>query len=179
MYDMYGKYKDTFTSITHAAKELNTTTSNIQRAIKGSYKIQGSYFSLEFLPEFKEPEKITTRNTNIHQYDLKGIYVKSYNNISEVCKDFGNGATSGVLASIRLGRAYKDFQWSTSKVDCMKELIPDRPKSRKVGQYDKDNNLIEIFNTVTACREKFGSSVNRVLKNQVEYAKGFKFKYLD
>ena len=61
----------------------------------------------------------------------------------------------------------------------MKELIPDKPKSRKVGQYDKNGNLIDTFNTVTACREKFGSSVNRVLKGQIEYTKNFKFKYLD
>ena len=61
----------------------------------------------------------------------------------------------------------------------MKELIPDRPKSRKVGQFDKNDNLIETFDTVTACRNKFGTSVNRVLKGQIEYAKGFKFKYLD
>lgn len=178
-YSELGTYFETFTSITIAAKHFNTTTSNVQRAIKGGYKIQGNYFSEELYPIFNKPEKISVKNTNIHQYNLLGEYIESYNSISDVCKIFGSGATSGVLTSIRLGRAYKDFQWSIDKVDFMKQLIPDKPKKRKVGQYTLDEILIKEFDTVTACKKEFGQGVDKVLKGFYQQTKGFIFKYLD
>lgn len=174
-----GEFFQTFSSITSASKYFNTTTSNIQRAIKGGYKIQGHNFSENLYSKFKEPLKISVKNTNIHQYSLKGDYIKSYTTIKEVCEIFGAGASSGILSSIRLGRAYKDFQWNTEKVDFMKELISDKPKYRRVGQYTLNDELIKQFDTITACKKEFGQGVDKVLKGSQKQTKGFIFKYLD
>ena len=46
---------------------------------------------------------------------------------------------------------------------------------RKVGQYDKDGNLIRVFETVRECRKQFGN-VSRVLSGKANHCKGFVFK---
>lgn len=178
-YTALGEYIQTFENPTIAAKYFNTTTSDVQRAIKGSYKMRGDYLSDQLYSVFKAPEKISVRNTNIHKYDLDGLYIESFDSIKDVEKIFGKTAGSGILSSIRLGRAYKGFQWSVDKLDNMKKLIPDKPKKRKVGQFSPEGILLKEFPTITACKKEFGSAVDRVLKGRINQTKGFIFKYID
>ena len=178
-YTALGEYIQTFDSPTTAAKYFNTTTSDIQRAIKGSYKMRGDYLSDQLYSIFKAPEKVSVKNTNIHKYNLNGIYLESYNSIKDVEKIFGTNASSGVLSAIRLGRAYKDFQWSVDKLDNMKKLIPDKPKKRIVGQYSLNGEFIKEFPTISECKKEFGCGVDKVLKGCTKQTKGFIFKYLN
>lgn len=48
---------------------------------------------------------------------------------------------------------------------------------KKIGQYDKEGNLIKIYNTVRECRKDFGN-VSKVLKGLVAHCKGYTFKYV-
>lgn len=178
-YTEKGEYIQTFDNPTIAAKYFNTTTSDIQRSVKGAYKMRGDYLSDQLYSIFKAPEKVSMKNTNLHKYDLEGKYIESYDSIKEVEKEFGSGCSSGILSSIRLGRAYKDFQWSVDKLDEMKKLIPDKPKKRKVGQYSVEGELIKEFPTVTAAKKEFGNGVDSVLKGRTKQTKGFIFKYLN
>ena len=49
--------------------------------------------------------------------------------------------------------------------------------------YDKENNLIESFESVNSCIKKYpeliSSQINRVLKGIIKSHKGYKFKYQD
>ncbi len=51
-------------------------------------------------------------------------------------------------------------------------------KSKKVGQYTLDGQLVKIYDTVRACRKEFGN-VGKVLKGQAKSAKGFTFEYIE
>lgn len=178
-YSFNGGFIQMFDTVTLAAKYFNTTTSNVVRAAKGGYKLNGEYVSYELFSNYAPPKKITVKNCNIHQYDTNGEYIKSYDSIQDVAKEFGKTAASGVLASIRLGRLFKNYQWNTEKFDRMKQLTPDKPKSRKVGQYTINGEFIKSFNTVTECKKEFGAGVDKVLKGRTSQTKGFIFKYLD
>ena len=61
----------------------------------------------------------------------------------------------------------------------MKKLIPDKPKSRKVGQYTLEGELVNSFNTITEATKEFGHGVSKVLKGRQKQTKNFIFKYLD
>lgn len=178
-YNISGEYVQEFKTITDAAKMLNTTTSNIQRSIKGGYKIQNFYFSHNLYSKYIPEKTKSLKNTNIHQYSLDGTYIKSYASIKDVALDFGKGCASGIKTSIRLGRAYKEFQWNADKVSSMKKLIPDKPKSRKIAQYTLDGEFVASFDTVTEAIKKFGHGVNKVLKGRQKQTKNFIFKYLN
>jgi len=50
--------------------------------------------------------------------------------------------------------------------------------SRKVGQYDLEDNLIKIYNTVTEAR-KDNPGVTHCLSGRNKQSKGYKYKYID
>lgn len=49
----------------------------------------------------------------------------------------------------------------------------------KVGRYDDNWNLLEVFDNLTLCKKAGYKNVNEVLKGRREHCKGFRFKYLD
>lgn len=53
-----------------------------------------------------------------------------------------------------------------------------KEKKRKIGKYDDNDNLIEVFNSVRECRKTYGN-VSRALAGKVSHCKGYKFKYID
>lgn len=49
---------------------------------------------------------------------------------------------------------------------------------RKVAVYDLQGNLVETFDTVTACQKKY-SACKHVLHGKREIGNGHKFQYID
>ena len=49
----------------------------------------------------------------------------------------------------------------------------------KVGRYDDNGNLLEVFDTMTDCVKAGYSNAKKVALGQRKYCKGFIFKYLD
>ena len=52
-------------------------------------------------------------------------------------------------------------------------------KNKRIGKYDKEGNLIKLFNNVKEAKEEDGSSVGYYLANNKYNNKGFIYKYLD
>lgn len=69
------------------------------------------------------------------------------------------------------------FQWKLEKLDKI-ESIEVKTKSRKVGQYDLEGNLINVFNTVSECSKKF-SGCKHVLHGKRKTSGGYIFKYIE
>ena len=49
----------------------------------------------------------------------------------------------------------------------------------KVGRYDNNGNLLEIYETMTDCVKAGYSNAKKVALGEREHCKGFIFKYLD
>lgn len=53
-------------------------------------------------------------------------------------------------------------------------------KNKKVGRYDKTGKkLLEVFDTITACRKAGYVNANKVLTKERKLCNGYTFKYLD
>lgn len=175
IYNSDGSYFKTFESLNQCAKYLNTYLSHIQRAIKLGTMVQGYYISTELVSVYQKP-KTNRLSGLVHQYDLSGNYIQSFNSIKEVEKKY-NESFRGINESIRLNRQYKGYIWFRG------EFKPDKlnpitiKTSKKVGQYTKDGQLIKIFDTVTACRKEFPNA-SKVLNGSAKYCHGFYFKYI-
>lgn len=176
IYNEFGIYEKSFNSMSECSKFLEDNISHIQRSIKTGIKTKGYYISLDLMPEYVKP-KSTRISGMIHQYDLNGNYIQSFNTPSDL-KNQLNIDTKGINNSIRLKESYKGFLWTRGeKID---KLEPYNPisKARKVGQYNKDGVLIHIFDTVREARKSF-PNVSKVLNGTAKYCHNYYFKYLE
>lgn len=177
-YSNSGDFEKEFVSISEAASENNITTSNISRGITLGYLVNDKYFSKEKFENFSVARFETIRKRKVYQYNLDGTFVKEYKNANQAKKELG--LKSDIGAAIKKGRTCGGYQWSIEKVEKMPDLsiyefsgVP-----RKVAVYDLQGNLVETFDTVTACQKKY-SACKHVLHGKREIGNGHKFQYID
>ena len=174
LYDIEGNYIRNYTSISECSKDLNTTLSRVQRAVKLGNKVNNFYLSTVLSSKFIAPiiPKITG---DIHQYDLEGNYIKSYTNKA----DLGQYDIYSINRSIKEQRTYKGYIWirgeKLEKVPSQKNKIN---KRRKIGQYTMEGELVKEFNTLREARKEF-PNVSKVLRREAKHCHNFKFKYLE
>lgn len=110
----------------------------------------------------------------IHQYDLEGNYLKSYDSIQEAA--FLNKIKYSTIGhSVKVNHACHGYLWSYDKVDKLTWTKYNKP--RKVAVY-KDGKLIKIYNTVRECKKDYCGCVH-VLSGARQKCKGCTFKYID
>lgn len=176
IYNEFGLYERSFESMSECARFLNDSVSHIQRSIKTGVKTKGYYIALDLMSEYVKPKSIRLSGM-IHQYDLEGNYIQSFDKPSDL-KARLNIDTKGINNSIRLNESYKGFLWVRGeKVD---KLEPHKPahKSRKIGQYSMDGTLVKVFNTVREARKEF-PNVSKVLNGTAKHCHNYFFKYLE
>lgn len=176
-YSSDGQYDCCYDSIRDVSRVLNTHSSNISRAIKLGTICKNKYFCDCFSPEYRQAKTEKITYSEIHQYSLDGKYIASYKNMQEAKNKLG--IKSNIYNAIKLKQTCGGFQWSFEKLE---EIAPIKPKSgrpRRVGKYDKDWNLIKEYRTLQECKKENGSGLIHVLQGRDEFAKGFRYKYLD
>ncbi len=176
-YNSKGEYERSFPSISETARFHNCHLSKIQKAISLSRKYNDYYFSIERREKFVVLTNAKLHSMPLHQYDLQGNFVKSFRDLKHVESEFGCSMNK-IFSSMRLGKEFKDFQWSRDKVERMKTLQKNKPVARKIGQYTMENELVKVYNTVRECRIDF-PNVSKVLKGMANHCKGYAFKYMD
>lgn len=116
------------------------------------------------------------KTLEIHQYDLNGNYLKSYNSIKEACLD-NNIKMTNIGFYIKEGKIKQrgQYLWSFDKVEKLEFTTYNNP--RKVGVY-KEGKLIKVYDTVRECKKDY-CGCTHVLKGQRKFCKGCTFKYIE
>lgn len=166
-----------YNSLSEAAKLNNTYLQSIQRSVKGGYKVENNYYSLELHDNFKGFPKVSLKNKTIYIYNLKGEYLTSLSSGKEICKYFNVKSTSSITTAIRTNRQYKDFQISLEFKDKLDPFIDQRNLKKLVQQFTLTGDLVKEFNSITEAVKEFGTGVQKVLRGQQQQCKGFIFKY--
>lgn len=123
-------------------------------------------------------EKISLKNRAIYIYTLDGEYVTTLTGTREMSEFFKTKCLNGIMAALRSGLQYREFQISLEKVDRMNPIIDKRKLKKKVGQYTNTGDLIKVYDTVTSARKEHGAGVSRCLKGQQKTCHNFTFKYI-
>ena len=176
-YDQNGKYECCYDSIKDAAKILNLDDTCIGRAIKLGILYKNKYFTSVFNIEFSNAKNTEVTSREIHQYDLEGKYLASYKNMQQAKNALG--IKTNIYQAIKLGQICGGYQWSFDKLDSISPATPKSGRPRKIGKYDKDWNLIKEYNSLAECKRENGSGMQHVLSGRDEFAKGFRYKYLN
>lgn len=132
-----------------------------------------------------------THQTPIYMYDLDGNFEREFDGINEAVRfvnpEHDHKGGSHIIRAINQGHQYHGHQFSYEKVDKLKNLTLHRKMATverpytggKVGRYDDNGNLLEIFETMTNCIKAGYKNAKLVALGQREHCKGYVFKYLD
>lgn len=176
-YSDTGEYDCCYESISDASRVLNIHSASISNALKLGCICNGKYFTNTFAPNFSISKSKQINSTEVHQYDLNGNYIASFKNMSQAQKSLN--IKSNIYQAIKLGRTAGNYQWSFEKLERMSKVQPKAGKARKVGKFDKDWNLICEYKSLAECKKENGGGMEHVLRGRDEFAKGFRYKYMD
>lgn len=195
-------YKNPKTPFQYAVKKYGVknfirTTIAIFNTEEEAYELESKIVNKDFL---KRPDTYNmvlggkfhiTHQTKIYMYDLNGNFEREFKGINEAVR-FVNSehihkGGSHIVRAIKEGHQYHGHQFSYEKVPFLKNLKQHRKMSTvarpyiegKVGRYDDEDNLLEVFNTMTDCVKAGYKNAKLVALGQRIHCKGFKFKYLD
>ena len=179
-YSLSGEYIKTYPSARQASLELGILPSSISNCINGKSKTGGGYQwkkvnSDKIISSISNNDKIFY--SKVIKYDLDGNILKVYNNLKEAALDI-NGSKSGICKACRKKVSYLNFLWKYE--DDEQSLII--PKNKfKIGQYDLDNNLINIFDSISQAGRETSTSISNisaVCKGKRKTANNFIWKYI-
>lgn len=177
-YNNTGKFVISYNSLLEAAKDNNTYLQSIQRSVKGGYKVDENYYSLELHDIYLGKPKVSLKNKTIYIYSLEGEFITSLTGSIEIYNFFGIKSTSVITTAIRTERQYKNYQISLEYKNNLLKIEDKRNIRKKVVQYTLSGDLIKEFDSITAACSEFGTGVQKVLKGQQQQCKGFIFKYI-
>jgi hypothetical protein len=122
----------------------------------------------------------------VYMYDLDGNFEREFESLKQASVFLGSKNTGHLPRAIKQGHQYLGHQFSYEKLPYMKKLKHrkmgkvDAPNiGEKVGRYDEDWNLLEVFENMTQCVKAGYKNAKLVAIGKREKCKGFRFKYLN
>ena len=134
------------------------------------------------LPDCANPRR------KVYMYDLEGNYEREFDSVNSAGRFLKpSAAGAGHLPrAIKEGHQFLGHQFSYDKLPFMKKLkhrnittVAKLHIGPRVGQYDDNNNLITIYDTMTDCVKAGFKNAKQVALGNRDHCKGFIFKYLD
>lgn len=122
------------------------------------------------------------RTSSVLQFDLEGNFLREFSSIQEAAK-FHN-CTTHMISYACSGRSKTGvgYLWRRKK-DYNGEKVnytPYKPKTKRVLQYDLENNFVAEYESITEIEKSFGfsrSCINASCTGSQKTAYGFIWKY--
>lgn len=177
VYTVDGTFKGVYMSGKEVCKAQGISQITLSNHTRRKTPYEGYYY-------LKEGEKIEDflsgkilKNPKIYLYDNSGNFLKKFENISEVKKEFKYNKNN-ILRAIKNNNLFENFYWSYSKYD---NLLKEDPtfiinSPRKVYQYTLEGDFVREWNSLTECRKCF-PSVLQVCLGKRNHCKKFKFSF--
>lgn len=179
----------------YGIKNFIRTTLKVFDTEEEAYKLEAEIVNQEFI-EREDTYNLTLGGRDVTQfmvkvymYDLEGNFEREFESLIAAAKYLNPEATGGghLPRAIKQRHQFLGHQFSYEKVDKMPPLkaMKNREKVEKpyvggrVGRYDEEGNLLEIYETMTHCVKAGYKNAKLVALGKRNKCKGFVFKYLD
>lgn len=171
-----GEYDTTFESYNEAARNSDSSPSNIRGAALEGYCVKNTwYFSTIQSENYSKARSIYIKNREVHKYDSEGKYLCSYSSQHEA--ELQN-PYSNITKAIKLKSIDENgFKWGLEKLE--QYNVSKRKRSKKVALLDEDGNIIKTWDSARKCCAEVGSAVQNVLNGKYKKHKGNLYKYID
>lgn len=185
-YTLDGIFVKTYSSITIAAKILNTSISTISACCLGHRRSAGDYRWAQTgksLVYNKKKNAIKGYYKRlVFQYDLNGNFINKHNSIKEA-KNYNNlSTTSGIIACCQEKIRYsKGFIWTyEGKVPKIYIKEENNRKKIKTKQFTKEGIFIKEFKSIVDASKNtniYATSIGACCNGKRKSAGGFKWRY--
>lgn len=167
-YDLKGNFIKEFKSITIATKETNSH--NIHGVLKGKLKTSGGFVWCKIKKIFD----INYEKKKIFQYDIKGNFIKKWENLTQIKENFP-GNTIIRCINGKQKSAY-GFLWVFEN-ETVKIKTP-RSDSKSIFQFDLNGNFIKRWNSIGEAKKEIKSGdISGCLNGRTITAGGYIWKY--
>lgn len=180
-YSLDGEFLKVYPSARQASLELNIYPSAISACVNGKTKCAGDYqWKKVGSDKIIEPIQLDDKKfkSRVFQYDLDGNIIQVYDNLTMAASNT-NSQKSGISKACRNNVTYHGFLW---KYEDDNTPLPNIKKKSKIGQYDLNNNLINIFDTISQAGKETSTSISNiseVCKGKRKTANNFIWKYIE
>lgn len=180
-YNTEGTLLNSFKNVQEAAQKLDLDKQAISSAIFEKHKYAGYYF-LHSNNDINEViNNINSRKlrnqTVVYRYLKTGEFDSKYNSLSEAAR-INNTSTGNIIRAIKNESCCSGYKWSYDYGETIPSYKERELKAIKVAQYDKDNNLIKIWDTVSECQKVF-PACRKVCNGTRKTTGGYIFKYIN
>lgn len=179
LYNMDGKFIQKFRSRTECSKYLGCNPQSVSNALSTMQLIKNHYVSDELLDVYIPKERISLQDKLMYIYSREGNFIGTFTG-REVFP------VIGVSTFKKLNGAFNDnngwcgnFYISLNPTD--KVIERNQNGKRKIGIYDKGNNLIEILDSLKEVKDKYNlnaPTLNSYLKG-IKENDNYVFKYIN
>ena len=188
-YDMNGDFVREWKSIKHIkrSKIFKGTCTIIHQCLKNK-KRSGFGFIWKYKTSDTYPLKITVRKPltekrRVLQYDLNGKFIREWDSIASISKYGYKGAIFENLSGKRNSAGGYIWKYKTSdKIELDLHIKVKGPnKKKKIGQYDLNGNLLNVFVGVNEAAKQLGilrQGISKCLAGKYKSTFGYIFKEL-
>lgn len=180
-YRLDGSFWEEYYCIKLLAEKMGVEELSLRQACSEKRSFKNSFWSYEKVDKLDISSYRLNKFSTIYQFDQCGNLIKEWDNIKQICDEFGV-TTSNILSGLNKKSLVKDYFFLRDK-DKINEVLKFRdsapkPNERiKVEQYDLNGNLIKVWDTVKECAKHF-SKCRDVARGLRKQTKGFTFKYI-
>ena len=184
-YGLDGSFIKEWNSIAEAQEALNIH--NIGACCNRKRNVAGDFmwrYSSENIDSLDPVEALPKQSRAVYQYDLENNFVSEYARIQDAVIATGVGKKGIQECCAGRQKSAGGFVWKYIDPDyvrpCNRNL--DKCGAIKVAQYDLNDNLITIFDSLNAAEKETGANRNRITqccKGNAKTAGGYKWKYVN
>lgn len=120
------------------------------------------------------------KQKRIYQYDKNGFFLKTFYSATEAGKEVKCNKTNISSAAQGNIRSAGGYLWSYDKKDKI-DVLPKKKGYTIIGKYTKNNELVEIYLSLTAAQNNTGISRKKIsiLAETGEFYKGYYWRYMN
>lgn len=184
-YDLKGNFIAEYPSAHQAGYATGINYSSIcaccRNEITHTKQYQWKYvYDRKLITDISNEIKVQSE-TPIWQYDLNGKFIQEYKNFHEAATNIKSSKSA--LCNCLKGKTNScaGYKWSYANSPILKQ-----PKKnwngKKIGQFDKDNNLIKIYNSAVEAYQETGisnTSIGKVCNGKAKTAGKFIWKFIE
>ena len=119
------------------------------------------------------------KDIKVYQFSIENILINEFNSLKEASEKTGIARSTICNCCNNKSKTAGGYKWSYSK-DIPQELKESKGQKKQIAQYDLNNNLIKIYESITAANKETGisiSNISEVCKGKRKTAGKFKWKY--